>query len=110
MDVATASGSDGGVMMVLRERADEKEGSRESERGSRGLCGTVRMCRGGRAGRQGGAGLLGRARASMQLLLLAGGRRQEAPGGLGQLGWASWLRQVRPGRFPFSLFLFVSVF
>ena len=33
-----------------------------------------------------------------------------ALGWAGQVGWPAGLRQVRPGRFPFSLFLFVSVF
>ena len=49
------------------------------------------------AARQGGGGLLGRARASTQLLPLARGRRQggSSGGGLGRWrSWAGWAGQV----------------
>ena len=36
-----ADGGDGGVSVVLRERAEEKEGSRESERGLKGCVALV---------------------------------------------------------------------
>ena len=63
------------------------------------------------AARQGGGGLLGRARASTQLLPLARGRRQEGSsgGGLGRLGRFWWAARVRPGNSS-ALFYFCSVF
>ena len=77
-----------------REREQRKGmSSRESESGSRGWRGTAGDVQGEEeAARQGGAGLLGRARASTQLLLLAGGRRQEGKRWwTGPVGWAaSW--------------------
>src|SRR3954467_14499533 len=65
--------------------------------GSRGVAEGVQGDEEG-AGRQGGAGLLGRARASTQLLLLAGGRRQGgAPSGLGRQCQARWAAG-KPGK------------
>ena len=96
---------------VARQRAEEggKKHGREGE-GSRGWRGAAGDVPGEEeAARQGGAGLLGRARASTQLLLLAGGRRQEAPGGLGQRAGPATGRW--PGSPSLSLsLLFVLVF
>ena len=66
------------------------------------------------AARQGGGGLLGRARASTQLLPLARGRRQggSSGGGLGRLGRLvapGRLRVSGPGRFSALFYIFPFV-
>ena len=78
LGAATASGGDELRSGCARERAEEGEGvERESARGFQGVAWSCGRRPGEEeAARQGGAGLLGRARASTQLLPLARGRRQ----------------------------------
>ena len=109
-------GGGGSVRSREGKQRSEGEGGPESE-------GEVRVGRGcvasregpgkEEAARQGGGGLLGRARASTQLLPLARGRRQgggSSGGGLGRLGRFWWAARVRPGKsFSLSLLFFSSV-
>lgn len=89
-------GGGGSVRAREGKQRSEGEGGPESEGEVRGGRGCVASREGPgkeEAARQGGGGLLGRARASTQLLPLARGRRQggSSGGGLGRPdGLASW--------------------
>ena len=115
--VATVALVGGGGSVRSREgkQRSEGEGGPESEGEVRGGRGCVASREGPgkeEAARQGGGGLLGRARASTQLLPLASGRRQggSSGGGLGRLGRFWWAARVRPGKsFSLSLLFFSSV-
>ena len=108
-------GGGGSVRSREGKQRSEGEGGPESEGEVRGGRGCVASREGPgkeEAARQGGGGLLGRARASTQLLPLARGRRQggSSGGGLGRLGLFWWAARVRPGKsFSLSLLFFSSV-
>ena len=103
------------LSVIGGKQRSEGEGGPESEGEVRGGRGCVASREGPgkeEAARQGGGGLLGRARASTQLLPLARGRRQggSSGGGLGRLGRFWWAARVRPGKsFSLSLLFFSSV-
>ena len=89
-------GGGGSVRSREGKQRSEGEGGLESEGEVRGGRGCVASREGPgkeEAARQGGGGLLGRARASTQLLPLARGRRQ---GGVAVAGWAGWAGPVGP--------------
>ena len=83
MAAAIGVGGDGGVSVVLRERAEEREGSMESERGSRGRVASPRSS----GGKQGGRRWPSACRRAVATRLVSFWR--EVGDGGGSVGWAA---------------------
>ena len=110
MAAAIGIGGDGGVSVVLRERAEEGEEHRGSEKGRGGCVASRTGCRATRGRRQagGGRGSIG-ARRPRALPTGAGKTTGGTPGGLGRIGGlpAQELgRLLAPGKCSLLCFIF----